>query len=461
MKTFQDEDGEELTYAITLAYFVVLVICGGQAFIFTGWFLYHNRRQLPSLVMIMRSNTGEYHSVIDLESQRNARTELHTANPTEAERSPSNSAATPTEAQVHLSHWPSSINYSDALHLTPSSSGSDAQVNTRITLPPTLDTWFTTPDTDSCSSCNSEYTRNIPWTRPAKHREPLTPTSPTKALAPFASDADADAENTDAHPTRRLDPKRKRGNGRYVRECFGTESPRPCQGHECRCAQVGASSQHRTSSEGISEGLEDVCARPNRTQEYREAFNELVEETSSASETAGRTWEDAPGYVAEAEDNDDGEESDLSDDAVVKRRKGADSEAWNNNDRSIAYGSVPEQGIQIEREDTGPLNDAQEPNDETTSAQEQRPRPTGTAFFSPALPARRPRGANIPADERGHGQRPGPVEIQRDATSPLRITIPTQRLRYAESQAPTTPINMHSLADGPGSAYARDGWGDE
>ncbi len=462
MKDLQREDqGGEPAYASTLAYFIVLVILGGEAFIFTSWFLYHHRRELPNLVMIIRFNAGTYHSVVELESQRITRREPHTANTTEANRSPSNSEATPTEGQVNLNQRPGFVSYGDALHLTPSSSASDAQVNTRLTLPPTFDRWFTTPDTDSCSSCASEYMRTIPCVRPAKHREPLTPTSPTEALPPFASDVDADAENTDAHSGRRLDPKRKRGNGRYVRKWLETEIPRLCQGHECRCAQVGAHPQHRNSSEGIIEGLEDIGARPKCIRASREILSELMEGRSSASETTRRMWEDAPGYVAGVEDNDDGEESDVSDDAVARRPEGADSEAWNNEDSSISYGSAPEQGFQIERKDTGPLNNAREPNNQTTSAQEQRPRRTGTAFFPPALPARRPRGANILADERDRGRRPSLVENPRDVTRPLRLTIPTQRFRYAEPPAPTTPMNMHSLAEAPGSAYARDGWRNE
>ena len=63
-----------------------------------------------------------------------------------------------------------------------------------------FDNWYTAPDdTESCSSCDSEYTKTIPWTRPAAHREPLTPTSLAAPLAPLASDADADAEDTDVN----------------------------------------------------------------------------------------------------------------------------------------------------------------------------------------------------------------------------------------------------------------------
>ena len=472
MKVSQNEDGGRgFAHVITQTYFFVLVICGGLGFIFTGWFLYHNRRDLPSLVMIIRFDAGKYHSVGDLENGRNARRERHTANI--------------TQALADLYQAPSSNNDGNALYLTSSSSGSDAQVNTRTTRPPTFDNWYATPDTESCSSCDSEYVRNIPCTRPAKHREPLTPTSPTAALAPFASDADADAENMDPHPKRRLDPNRRRGNGKYVREWAETEMPRLCQGHECRCAQVGAALQCKNSSEGVTGGIEgvstrtkhfqpprevlserherralrapikgpkDTGARHNRIQTYGEILNELIEERSGANETARRDWEDAPGYEPGIEDNDDSEESDVSDSAVVRRPEGADSEAWNDGDRSGSYGLTTEQGIKTEREDTGPLNNVQGANEQATSAQEQRPWPTGTTFSPPGFPARHPRVASMLADERGHGQRPGSAEISRDIVRPLRITIPTQRLTYTEPRAPTTPANTHSLAEWPSRA---------
>ena len=428
MRISQREDsGRGFADVVTQTYFFVLVICGTLGFSFTSWFLYHNRHELPSLIMIIRFDAGEYHSVGDLENGRNARRE------TKADGSPSNSVARPTEAQVDLSQWPGFNNEGDALHLTPSSSRSDAQINTRITRPPTFDNWYAPPDTESCSSCDSEYIRTIPCTRPAKHREPLTPTSPIAPLAPFASDADADAdaENTDAHPQRRPDLKRKRGNGRYVREWLESEIPPLCQGDECR------------------------CARPDRIRTHREVLNELVEERSGAGERARRSWEDALGYVAGVEDNDDGEESDDSDDVEVRRLEGADSEAWKDEHRSSSYGLTQEQqGILLGREDIGPLDNVQEPNYQTTSAQEQRPWLTGDTFFPPGLPVRRPRGSNIIADERGHGQRPSPVEIPRDVIRRLRITIPTQRPLYAEPRAPTTPVNTHSLAEWPTRASA-------
>ncbi len=470
MKVSQPEDGGRgVAYVITQTYFFVLVICGVLGFILTGWFLYQNRRDLPSLVMIIRFDAGNNQSFGDLENGRNARRERHTANI--------------TQALADLYQAPSSNNDGNALHLTPSSSGSDAQVNTRTTRPPTFDNWYATPDAESCSSCDSEYTRNIPCTRPAKHREPLTPTSPTAALAPFAADADADAENTDPHPKRRLDPNRRRGNGKYVREWAESEMPRLCQGHECRCAQVGAPPQHcRNLSEGSIEGLDGVGtqrrhfqphsedfdersalqaaikgrkelgARLDRFHAHREASNELIEERTAAIERAMRFWEDKPGYVAGVEDNDDGEESNVSDDAVVRRPEGADSDARHIDDRGFAYGSTPRQGFQIERKDTKPLNDVQEPNDQATSAQEQRPWPTGTTFSPPGLPARHPRVANILADERGLGQRPRPLDSPRDVIRPLRITIPTQRPLYTEPRAPTTPVSTNSLAEWPSRA---------
>ena len=475
MKVSHHEDGGKgLAYVITETYFFVLLICGALGFIFTNWFLYHNRRDLPSLVMIIRFDAGKYHSVVDLENGRNARRERHTANL--------------TEALADLYQGTGFNNDGNALHLNPSSSGSDARVNTRNTGPTTFDNWYATPDIDSCSSCASEYTRNIPCTRPAKHREPLTPTSPSAPLEPFASDADADAENTDFYPRRRLDPNRRRGNGKYVREWFETEIPRLCQGDECRCAQVGAPPQHcRNSSEGYIEGLdglgtqsrhfqphsedfdersaleaaikggEELGARLVRVEAHREVPNELTEERTAAIERALRFWEDKPGYIAGVEDNDDGEESDVSDDPVFRRPEGADSEARHINDRGFAYGSTPGQGFQIEREDTRPLNEVQEPNDQATRAQEQRPRLPSTTFIPPGLPASRLREANILADETGRGQRPGPVEIPRDVVRPLRITIPNQRLTYAEPRAPTTPVHTHSLAKWPSRASARNG----
>ena len=338
MKVLKVRDGEMgFAFTITQTYFFVLLICGVLAFMFTGWFSYHNRREFPSLVKIIRFHAVRSDSDNDLENGRNDQWELDAAHSeeddqagwgysdteSEDEQDPDNCCRFCGEYQApgwSCSHnededqldwsrstnededphdWSRFTNEGDALRLTPSSSGSDADANTSTARPPAFDNWYAAPDdTESCSSCSSEYARTIPWTRPAAHREPLTPTSPTATLAPLASDADADAN---------------------------------------------------------------------------------------------------------AEDTDD----------------------------------------------------------HSTSAQEQRRRSTGTAFFPPGLPARRPREATFLADERGHGQRPGTVGIPRDVVRPLRITIPNQRLTYAEPRAPTTPVNTHSLAEWPSRAYARDGWRDE
>ena len=238
---------------------------------------------------------------------------------------------------------PESNNDSDVPHLTPSSSGSDAEVNTTTPDPPTFNNWYApADDTESCSSCDSEYTKTIPWTRPAAHREPLTPTSPS-------------------------------------------------------------------------------------------------------------------GYVAGVEDNDDGEESDVSDGATIGEPEGGYTETCNDRDSSISYGSTPGQGFQSEQEDTGPVNNVLEPKDHTTSAQEQRPQPTGTAFSPSDLLAGH---ADILADETGHVQRPPVGKFRHGIAKPLRLTIPTQGITNAEPRAPTTPANSHSLAQWPGMAYSGNSWRD-
>ena len=223
---------------------------------------------------------------------------------------------------------------SDALHLTPSSSGSNAEVNTTNPAPLTFENWYATPadDTESCSSCDSEHTKTIPSTTPAAYREPLTPTSPTE-------------------------------------------------------------------------------------------------------------------YVAGVEDNDDGEESDVSDGATIEEPEGEDSETWNNGDSSISYGLTSGHGFQSEREDTGPLGNVQEPNELTT----------GTAFSPPHLPARH---ANILADETSHGQSPPVGEFRHGIARPLRLTIPTQGIVNAEPGASTTPANTQWPAQWPGTAYAGNSWRD-
>lgn len=258
-----------------------------------------------------------------------------------------NEGANNEDEDDHQHDCPGSNNDSETLHLTPSSSGSDAEVNaTSPAPPPTFGNWYAAPadddDNESCSSCDSEHAKTIPWTTPAAHREPLTPTSPS-------------------------------------------------------------------------------------------------------------------GYVAGIEDNDDGEESDVSDGATIGELEGEDTETWDKGDSRISYGSTPGQGFQSERENTGPLDNVQEPSDQTTIAQERRPQHTGTAFSPPHLPARH---ANILADETGHDQGPPVGEFRRGITRPLRLMIPTQRITIAEPKAPTTPTTTQSLAQWPGTAYAENSWRD-
>ena len=457
MQASRLEDGERgFAFGIIQAYFIVLVICGALGFGFTGRFLYQNRHEFPSLIKTIRFHAPEDDFDIDLENGKNDQWEMDSAHSEEDDPAGSGSSDTTTENEYdphdgyylcnedHRHGWtcpkdygdhdwnnrcgserkddvdwpayveildnegkgdnaseegdpaglgysdtetdeedpnrwwcrfckeyqtpswscscegeevwsrrndegedqhdcPESNNDSDAFHLTPSSSESDAPVNTTTPGPPAFNNWYAPPDdNESCSSCDSEYTKTIPWTTPAAHREPLIPTSPS-------------------------------------------------------------------------------------------------------------------GYVAGVEDNDDGEESDNSDGATIGEPEGGDTETWNNGDRDFAYGSAPDPCFQSEREDTGPWNDVLEPTDQGTSAQEQRPQPTGTAFSSPDLPARH---ANIPLDERGHAQGSRVGEFRHGIARPLRLIIPTQKITNAEPRAPTTPTNTHSLAEWPGTAYAGNCWRD-
>ena len=431
MQASRLEDGERgFAFGIIQAYFIVLVICGALAFLFSGQFLWNNRHEFASLVKVIRFHAAEDDADTDLENGRNDQWEMDTANPEEDDPAGAGYSDTTTEDGEDPNKWwcrfckeyqthgwscsckeedevdwsrpynegdhdwsrytneredendwprndnevednegegdhdwsrynnegdnnedesedqhdcPDSNNDSDALHLTPSSSGSDAPVNTTTPGPPTFDNWYApADDTESCSSCDSDYTKTIPWTTPAAQREPLTPTSPT-------------------------------------------------------------------------------------------------------------------GYIAGVEDNDDGEESDISDDATIGRSEGGDPETWNNENRSISYGSTPGQGFQSEQEDTGPFDNMQQPSDQTIIAQEQRPRPIGTVFSPPDLPVRH---ANILADETGHAQGPPVGEFRHGIARPLRLRIPTQGLTNAEPRAPTTPTNSHSLAEWPSRAYAGNSWRD-
>lgn len=232
---------------------------------------------------------------------------------------------------------PESKNDSDMPHLTPPSSGSDAEINTTTPGPLTINNWYAPPedkDTESCPSCDSEYTKNIPWVRPAAHREPLSPTSPTA-------------------------------------------------------------------------------------------------------------------YVAGVEDDDDGEESNVSDDATIGEPEGEDTDTWNNGD---SHNSTPDQRFQSEREDTGPLSNVQESNNQTSSSQEQRPQSTSTAFSPLDLPVGH---ANILVDETGHAQGPPVAEFRHGTARPLRLMIPTQGITNAEPRAPTMPAHTYRLTE---SAYAGNTW---
>ena len=415
MKVAKFEDGDKkFAFGIIETYFIVLVICGVLAFAFTGWFLWNNRGDLPSLVKIIRHRAEEDDADIDLENGKNDQWEMDTAHSEEGDPAGSGYGDMETEEEDASGKWcrfcreysvpgwtcscdernygwsrrndegedqhdwsrqyersrqhewsrydneddnneaegedqddyPDSNTDGDTIHLTPSSSGSDVPVNTTTPGPPTFNNWYApADDTESCSSCDSEHAKNIPWATPAAHREPLTPTSPT-------------------------------------------------------------------------------------------------------------------GYVAGVEDNDDGKESDISGDITIGRPGGGDSETWNSQDRGFAYGSTPGQGFQSEREDTGSLTHIQELSNQTTSAQEQRSQPTGTAFPPPHLAARDPRMANISADETGRFQRPPVGRFRHGIARPLRLIIPTPRITNAEPGAPTTPTNTYSLAQWPGTVYAGNDWRD-
>ena len=521
MKALKLADGERgFAFTITQTYFFVLLICGVLAFMFTGWFSYHNRREFPSLIKILRFHAVRSHSDDDLENGRNDQWELGTAHSEEYDQAGSVYSNTKTEDEydpydgyylcnedhrhdwtcekdwkrytnerkAEYDNWPADVEVvdndgkgdnvpeedeqvpdhwcylcrkyhehgwscsnnededqhdcshstteGDAFHLTPSSPGSDAEANTSTARPPTFDNWYAAPDdTESCASCDSEHTKDIPSTRPAAHREPLTPTSPATPFAPFASDAganaDADAENTDTHPKRHLDPNRKRGNGGDMRDQWQSEISQRCQSDECR------------------------CKRPSPSEPYIEALSERLRERHGDSEAATMSWADRPGHVARIEDKDNSEELDSSNDATIRRPEGGDSETWNDKDRDLSHSATPVQGVQSEREDTGSLNNVQEPSDQTTSSQEQRQGPTGTVFSPPALPARH---ANILADETGHGQGPPVGVFRHGVTKPLRLIIPTESFEDAEPRAPTTPVNTRSPAEWPVVENTRGGW---
>ena len=488
------DGGRGFAFTITQTYLFVLLVCGVLAFMFTGWFLYHNRREFLSLIKILRFHAVRSHSDDDLENGRNDQWELGTAHSEEDEQAGSGDSKPTTEdgydpydgyylcnedhrhdwtcekdwkrytnerkveqvpdhwcylcRKYHEHGWPCSNNEdedqhdcshstteNEAIHLTPSSPGSDAEPNTSTARPPTFDNWYAPPDDmESCASCDSEHTKDIPSTRPAAHREPLTPTSPATPFAPFASDAganaDADAETPDTHPKGRLDPDRKRENGREMRDQCESEISQRCRSEECR------------------------CRRPGPIEPYIETLSERLRERYGDDEADVKSWADKPGYVAGVEDKDNSEKMDSSNDATIERREGGHSETRNNEDRDVSHSATPVQGVQSEREDTGSLNNVQEPSDQITSAGEQRQGPTGTAF-SP--PVRHPHVANTLADETGHSRGPPVGVFRHGVIRPLRLIIPTESFEDAEPRAPTTPVNTHSLVERVSVAKSRDG----
>ena len=401
-----EDGGKGFAFGLIEAYFIVMATWGAVALGFTGRFLYRNRGEFSSLVRIIRYRAKEDGADVDLENGRNDQWEMDTVHSNEddpageghsdattedeynegngdnelEEENPAGEvhSDTETEGEEDPNKWwcrfcgshcynewdhdwpcyskegennageddhgwsrhdneddaddeqgfPDSNNDSDVLHLTPSSSGSDAEVNTTTPGPTsTYENWYATADdNESCSSCDSEHAKNIPWVTPAAHREPLTPTSPS-------------------------------------------------------------------------------------------------------------------GYVAGVEDNDDGEESDISDGATIGEPEDGDSKTCYYGNRRVSYGSTPGQGFHSEREGTGVLNHVLEQRDQSTNAQEQRPQPTGTELSRPNLPARH---ANILADETG--QDPPVGQFRHGIARPLRLIIPTHEVTNPELGAPTTPATTHSLA---------------
>ena len=281
-KTLKLEDGgKESAFTLTQTYFFVLLVCSLLAFMFTAWFSYHVLCEFPSLIKIIRFHAVKSHSDDDLENGRNDQWEMGTAHSGEDDQAGSVDSNPTTEDEydpydgyylcnedhrhgwtcekdwsryqnerkAEYDNWPASVEVvdndgkgdnvpeedehipdhwcylcrkfhthgwlcshnededqhnsshstkeDDGFRLNPSSSGSDAEANTSTARPPTFDNWYAAPDdTQSCASCDSESTKDIPWARPAAQREPLSPTSPAAPLPPFASDAD-DSEELD------------------------------------------------------------------------------------------------------------------------------------------------------------------------------------------------------------------------------------------------------------------------
>ena len=449
MKVAKSEDGEKkFASGIIQTYLVFLVICSVLAFAFTSWFLWNNRRELPSLAKVIRYRAEEKDADIDLENGENDQWEMDTAHSEEGDPAGSGYGDMGTEEEDASDKW------------------------CRFCREYSVPGW-----TCSCDE------RNLGWSDRNDEGEDQHDWSRQYERSRY------DNEGEDQHDwSRQYERSREHdwfgddnegedneGEGdhnwsRYDNEGANNEDEGEYQ-HDYPDSNTDNDTIHLTPSSSGSDApvnttttgpptFNNCYAPADDTESCSSCGSEHAKTIPWATPAAHReplTPTSSTGYVAGAEDNDDGKESDISGDVTIGRSGGGDSETWNNEDRAFAYGSTPGQGFQREREDTGPLD--QKPSNQTTSAQEQRPQPTGTAF-PPHLAARDPRMATISADQTGHFQGPPVGRFRHGIAKPLRLVIPTQGITNAEPGAPTTPTNTYSLAQWPGTVYAGNSWRD-
>ena len=422
--------GAEFAYAIMNIYLFFLVLCGCLTLIYLGWLLYYNQRGIADLVMIIRFDADNSQSVFDLESPRNT-SRIHRAKGDSRQANPahSTSAAMSSESQVNTDQ---SLNFDsdrDTVFVTPSSSDSTTRNDNRNIRYSHVPNRFRHSDEESCSSCDSEYTKTIPSTRPAKQREPLTPTVPNQSSAPLASDADG--EMTDANPARRLDSNRERKCGKYVR--MYSQIARIRQGRERRPQRVEAL-EPVDASRGLIEGLDEAGSKAESISAQRAGLEEHRESIQALGKESSRSRGGTEAQKSCNLSNGVGDVSSFSENAVIRRRSFANTETHEDG-TSVPCDPDEEQDDSTERKDLR----------RRAYTLEQDYQPTDAALSESDLPGRHLRTYNIPTNGRDYHQAGRPMGAPGGTMSDLRISIPAQR--SISPNRPTAPVTMQPVPE--------------
>ena len=456
MKVSQREDGERgFTYTITQTYFFVLVICGGLYFIFTSWFLYHNRRKFPNLIKIIRFNAVRSDSDNDLENGRNDQWEMDTAHPEEDDQAYSDTTTwdeyDPFDGtylcnEDHRHGWTCPKTYGDFDWNRGGNERKDkADWPAKVELVDNEGKGDNVPGEDDpagsghkftgredeqdqndwCRLCWGYHARDLScssnkdedqhdWSRSNNGSDALR-------LTPSSSGSDAEANTSTAPmPTEAsVDPHdwSRIHNDLHSRD-EGEDQ------HDCPKSNNERGSLHLTpSSSGSDVPVNTTTPGPPNFNNWYTAPNDAESCSSCDSEHTKTIPMTRPAAYREP----------LTPTSPAAPLATYASDADANAEDTDAVGSC----------------------DQTTRAQEQRPRPTGLTFFPPGLAARDPRVANVLADETGHGQGPPVGEFRHGITRPLRLIMPTDSFGNADPRAPTTPVNAHSPVEWPSSACVR------